>query len=67
MSRESPIDTIAAAGRLGVTASFLRKLRRLGGGPPFYRIGSLVRYDPADLDEWLAAQRRAPASERSSG
>ncbi|MBY0423040.1 MAG: hypothetical protein K2Q06_12110, partial [Parvularculaceae bacterium] len=38
------LDVRAAAARLNVSASFLNTLRCYGGGPPFVKIGSSVRY-----------------------
>jgi hypothetical protein len=52
------LSTVEAAGRLGVSASYLNKLRVTGGGPPFVKIGARVAYDPADLATWLDAQKR---------
>ncbi|WP_454684898.1 helix-turn-helix transcriptional regulator [Ancylobacter moscoviensis] len=48
----------AAAARLGLSVSTLNKLRCLGGGPVFYKLGAAVFYNPADLDAWLAERRR---------
>lgn len=46
-----------AADYLGVSVSYLNKLRCVGGGPTFIRIGSAVRYDLADLDAWIDARK----------
>jgi len=62
MPSERPIDVAGAAERLGVTERFVRRLieeRRV----PFYKVGRLVRFDPAELDAWFEAQRVAPAGE----
>ena len=32
-----------------VSLGFLRKMRLIGGGPPYLKIGRMVRYRPADL------------------
>jgi len=48
-----------AALRLGVSVSFLNKLRVSGSGPPFAKIGTRVVYDPADLSVWIEGQKRA--------
>ncbi len=60
----------AAAAHIAMSVAYLRADRVrgcVGGrtpGPPFYRIGRTIRYDLADLDEWLSEQRidrkRAP-------
>lgn len=48
-----------AADRLGVSVSYLNKLRLSGNGPMFIKLGSRrVVYDPADLSRWLDACRR---------
>lgn len=41
-----------AAEFLGLSPSSLEKLRRKSRGPVARRIGRLVRYRQADLDEW---------------
>lgn len=53
------LSTGDAAERLGVSGSYLNKLRVTGGGPAFLKIGARVAYDPADLVAWLDAQRRS--------
>jgi len=53
----------AAANYLGLAVSTLNKLRCTGGGPVFLKLGRAVRYDPGDLDEWLAAHRVRSTSE----
>lgn len=53
------IDTAQAAGQLGVTPRFVRRLvdeRRIR----FYKIGKYVRFDPADIDSFAAAARVEP-------
>ena len=40
--------------RLNVSLASLRRWRLEGRGPRFVKVGSLVRYRPEDLDEWLA-------------
>jgi hypothetical protein len=46
-------DTEGTAGYLGVTAKGLRNMRYRGEGPPFVKVGSLVRYRMVDVDRWL--------------
>jgi len=41
--------------RLNVSLASLRRWRLEGHGPRFVKVGSLVRYRPEDLDEWLAS------------
>jgi hypothetical protein len=38
----------------------LAKLRVLGGGPPFRKIGRLVVYDPSDLMAWAGSKLSGP-------
>jgi excisionase family DNA binding protein len=50
------LDIAGAAERLGTPQRFVRRLvdqRRIA----FYKVGKYVRFDPADIDRWLAAQR----------
>lgn len=54
--RDPLIDIEQAATRLGVSVRFMRRLvdeRRI----PFHKIGKFVRFDPADLDRWVASRR----------
>jgi len=55
-----------AAARVGLSKSSLNKLRVYGGGPAFLKLGRSVRYDPHDLDAWLASHRRGSTSEQDS-
>jgi excisionase family DNA binding protein len=53
------LDTAAAAYRLGTPERFVRRLvdqRRIA----FYKVGKYVRFDPRDLDAWLAQHRVDP-------
>jgi hypothetical protein len=45
------------------STSYLEKLRVVGGGPPFIKVGKAVRYKLADLDTWLEEQKRGSTSE----
>ena len=50
------LDIAEAAERLHVKERFIRRLvaeKRM----PYYKVGSFVRFDPADIDEWLVRQR----------
>jgi len=42
-----------AASYLDVKVSTLRDWRFRGSGPPFSKLGRLVRYDFAALDQWM--------------
>jgi len=63
-SKPSPYrDTAAAASYLGVSKSWLTKLRCVGGGPRFAKLGRRVVYQDSDLDKWLAEYTVASTSE----
>jgi excisionase family DNA binding protein len=47
-----------AAALLALHPDTLRRYRREGGGPPFTRIGRVVRYSLAAVEAWMA-QRSA--------
>ena len=52
-----------ASGYLGLSTRTLQKWRLQGLGPRFVKLGRAVRYDPADLQEYLQASRRRSTSE----
>ena len=56
-------DTQGASDHSGLSASFLEKLRVVGGGPPFIKVGKAVRYKLSDVDAWLAERTRRSTSE----
>jgi hypothetical protein len=45
-----PLTTREAAERLGVAKGFLEKLRMIGGGPAFLKIGHKVVYERDALE-----------------
>jgi len=47
----------AAAEYVGLSQSMIAKMRCMGGGPAYFKLGRAVRYRQADLDEWLSARR----------
>ncbi len=50
------LDVAGAADRLSVTPRFIRRLvheRRLA----YIKVGKYIRFDPADLEAWLADRR----------
>ena len=59
----SLLPTTRAAERLGLSPSFLNKLRCTGGGPPFIKIGRRVLYAERDLEAWAASRRRRSTSD----
>ena len=60
------LRTPAAARRLGLKPATLEKLRMVGGGPRFIRLGvRAVGYDVRDLAAWIEACKLATESEAS--
>lgn len=56
MGKQPLIDMHAAADRLGTSHRQVRRMvddRRI----PFVKVGRFVRFDPADLDRWIDAQK----------
>ncbi len=43
-----------AAGRLAVSLASLRRWRRAGIGPRYFKLGGILRYRPEDLDHFIA-------------
>ena len=56
------VTEVQAAEILQVSTRTLQSWRYRGEGPPYFRMGRLVRYRLSDLAEWLDDQR--PADER---
>jgi len=50
------LDEKQLCAELGISPVTTTKWRRKGEGPPFIRIGRLIRYSRAAVDEWLAAR-----------
>ena len=60
---DSLITEKGVAKHVNASVSLVRKMRHNGEGPPFIRLGGkLVRYLRADVEVWLAAQRRQPTA-----
>jgi predicted DNA-binding transcriptional regulator AlpA len=60
------VATPAAAAYAGMSASTFNKLRLTGNGPRYAKINMAVRYDLADVDDWLARKKRQSTSEQTS-
>ncbi len=43
----------------GISTSWLQKLRMLGEGPIYYKLGKAVRYAESDVVKWLQSLRAA--------
>ena len=66
------LDTQAASALLGCSAAALSKFRTQRRGPPYVRVGRLVRYLRPDLLRWIESQRvvlpgRAPIDKGGQG
>lgn len=59
------LDERAAAARLNCKPVTLRRWRRVGEGPAFIKVGTLVRYSAAELERWIAAQTVGGASRKA--
>lgn len=53
-------DTEGAASYLALSPATLETWRSRGGGPPFTKMGSNVRYAYTDLAAWAEANRQEP-------
>jgi excisionase family DNA binding protein len=57
------LDIAGVAGRLTVSERYIRRLvfeRRI----PFLKIGHFIRFDPAEIERWIAEARVAVGTER---
>lgn len=67
MSDRKVMDPKTAATYLRLAAQTLARWRVEGGGPPYLKLGGLVRYREEDLERWLDAHARlSTADPRSS-
>ena len=55
------------ADRLNLSPRTLQQWRYRGGGPRYLKIGSAVRYRPADVEVWLEQQTRTSTSDPGPG
>jgi hypothetical protein len=55
---------VVVATLLDVSVAALRKWRRIGGGPPYLRIGKLIRYRFSDLKNFMDSRTVTSTSER---
>lgn len=56
-------DESAISKRLNCETKTLQAWRSRGGGPPFVKVGRLVRYRPQDVEAWIESRRVASTSE----
>jgi len=66
MSYDPLLTPRDASAFLGLSGSWLAKLRLTGGGPPFIKLGRQVRYRLCDLEAWLQAEVRSSTSDPGS-
>ena len=55
------------ASRLAVSPRTLQMWRLKGGGPPFVKMGSAVRYRPDDIEHWVSDNLRAHTADPGPG
>ncbi|MCX7356528.1 MAG: helix-turn-helix domain-containing protein [Alphaproteobacteria bacterium] len=61
------LRTSEAASYLRVTPRYLEKLRTLGGGPVFLRLGAAaIRYRKSALDQWCEQRARVSTSDQGA-
>ena len=53
-------DNAGAAAFLGLQPATLEIWRTRREGPPFIKVGKVVRYSMADLRQWMEARRQKP-------
>lgn len=63
MRTDDFLTTEQVAEILGVRPNTLEIWRSHGGGPPFVKIGRLVRYRSGDLEAWIARHTRENTSQ----
>lgn len=63
MTRNLLTEQQAAEYLGGLTPKALQAWRVRGGGPPFLKIGRLIRYRESDLHSWLESRIRTSTSE----
>lgn len=56
-----PMSTSEVEEEYGIPVGTLRYWRHCNIGPRSYSVGRSVRYDRADVEEWLGAQKQASA------
>ena len=59
------LDSDGAAKYLGISVSYLKKLRQLGGGPKYNRLFARkgIRYSLCELNTWLATRESGSTTE----
>ena len=57
------LTTPQAAAILGLSPRTLERYRVTGEGPVFAKLGRMVRYARADIEEWAARRRKRSTSD----
>jgi len=65
-NRDPKLDTPEAADYLGLKPRTMEKLRIVGGGPRYQKLGRRVKYPVSELDRWAAARLRSSTSDTGS-
>ncbi len=60
------LQTQRVAELTGLSVRTLEKKRLDGGGPRFVKLGRSVRYELADVEEWIRQSRRTSTSDTGS-
>ncbi len=58
------LTTESTSKAANVSESYLNKARLNGDGPNFIKIGRAVRYEPAEIERWLASKRKISTSQK---
>ena len=56
------LDRIEVEETFGIPKRYLETAAARGKGPPFVRIGRLVRYRSVDVQDWISSARRMPGA-----
>ena len=58
------LNESCVAKQLDCEVKTLQAWRCRGGGPPFVRVGRLIRYKPDDVQAWVESRRMTSTSEK---
>jgi len=53
------LTTKEAAEFLGISKGTMERMRKDNQGPPYFKIGRVIRYSLQDLKEWIAHHKRS--------
>lgn len=56
-----------AAVHVGLSIQTLANFRTIGGGPVYFKLSRFVRYDEADLNDWMRRRRFTSTSQERAG